>query len=733
MSHKYSRELYNLRQDNLNNKYVYNPAYGDKFKQFKTIKVGDMEIRASLEYLVFELGHHEKEVLYQDKGLRTVHYDEEIITYDSINALVKVLNLSQGDMDGISSLLAIHKIGLDNFMKTRTENEEAISEMREEKTIKISEMRKIAEEIQEGKSDDEKSGLNYLARVQGDKTRVQMNILNKVNLIGGIFALLAAIGIGLYIPYSISKPLANLSRTANDIGKGNLDAKIELRSNDEIGELAASFNKMTQDLRVSRDDIISAKKYTDNILRYMIDTLLVVSPDGTIQTVNPATCTLLGYKEKELIGEPVSKVVADGKEILINISTFVEKTYLAKDGRKIPMLFSGSVMRDDNGNTQGIVCIAQDITGRKQAEEALKKLSSAVEQSADSVIITNKEGFIEYVNPAFEKLTGYDNEESIGNTPNILKSGKHDKNYYKNLYETIYSGMIFQDELINKKKNGEIYYAETTIVPIKDAEGTITHFVTTEKDITEHKKTEKIQLENKRLSYASKAKSDFLANMSHELRTPLNSIIGFSELLKQKMSGELNDKQMRFVDNILTGGNMLLNLISDILDLSKIEAGKMELVLEKIHVPEVINGSLILMKEKAAKHNVKMKLDLDPELDYMDADELRIKQVLFNLLSNAVKFSKPEGGTITITTKKEGDWAKFSVSDTGIGIKEENLEKLFKTFEQLDSGITRNYGGTGLGLAISKKLIELHGGNIGVESKFGIGTTFYFTIPIKRR
>jgi nitrogen fixation/metabolism regulation signal transduction histidine kinase len=146
-------------------------------------------------------------------------------------------------------------------MKTRTENEEAISEMREEKTIKISEMRKIAEEIQEGKNDDDKSGLNYLATVQGDKTRGQMNILNTANLIGGIFVLLAALVIGLYIHYSISKPLANLSRTANDIGKGNLDAKIEIKSKDEIAELAASFNKMTQDLRVSRDHIISAKKY----------------------------------------------------------------------------------------------------------------------------------------------------------------------------------------------------------------------------------------------------------------------------------------------------------------------------------------------------------------------------------------------------------------------------------------------------------------------------------------
>ncbi|MBU3966960.1 MAG: cell wall metabolism sensor histidine kinase WalK [Euryarchaeota archaeon] len=429
--------------------------------------------------------------------------------------------------------------------------------------------------------------------------------------IGGII-------VGIFFAFLFSKPLVKpineLKNAANEIAEGNLDTKIDIKSKDEIGELAASFNKMTQDLRVSRDDIISAKKYTDNIVRSIPDTLLVVSPDGIIQTVNPATSTLLGYKEKELIGEPVSNVVAEGKEIPINFSTCiknVEKTYLAKDGRKIPMLFSGSVMRDDNGNIQGIVCVAQDIT--------------------------------------------------------------------------------------------------------------------------EHKKAEKIYLENERLAYASKAKSEFLANMSHELRTPLNSILGFSQLLKQKMFGELNEKQEHHVDNILTSGNFLLNLVNDILDLSKVEAGKMELVIEKIHVPQVMNESLILIKEKAIKHNVKLKLDLDPKLDYIEADKLRIKQVLFNLLGNAVKFSKPEGETVTVTTKKEGDIAKISVSDTGIGIREEDMRKLFNTFEQLDSGITKKYGGTGLGLAISKKLVEMHGGTIMAESKFGIGSTFSFLLPIKAK
>ncbi|MBU4220709.1 MAG: PAS domain-containing sensor histidine kinase, partial [Euryarchaeota archaeon] len=266
---------------------------------------------------------------------------------------------------------------------------------------------------------------------------------------------------------------------------------------------------------------------------------------------------------------------------------------------------------------------------------------------------------------------------------------------------------------------------------IKDDRANIIGIVLVFYDITERKRAEEIRLEKERIEYASKAKSEFLSNMSHELRTPLNSIIGFSELLNQKVPGELNEKQEHYVDNILTSGNFLLNLINDILDLSKVEAGKIELIIEKISVPEAINESIILIKEKAAKHNIIIKKEFDPELDFIEADKQRFKQILFNLLSNAVKFSKPYGGVVTIATKKSGDSAEISVSDTGIGIKPENMGKLFQKFEQLESEISNKYGGTGLGLAISKQLVEMHGGRIWAESKYGEGSTFTFKLPLK--
>jgi signal transduction histidine kinase len=233
------------------------------------------------------------------------------------------------------------------------------------------------------------------------------------------------------------------------------------------------------------------------------------------------------------------------------------------------------------------------------------------------------------------------------------------------------------------------------------------------------------------LVYVSKAKSEFLATMSHELRTPLNSIMGFSELLNQGIYGKLNEKQEHFVNNVLTSSKFLLDLINDILDLSKVEAGKFELVKGNMSVQVTIGETLTLIKEKALKHNILLKQEIDPQIDFIEADKQRFKQILFNLLSNAVKFSKKEGGTVTIKAKKEGDLAMFSVSDTGVGIKEEDMGKLFTEFAQANPEISKDYGGTGLGLAISKKLVELHGGTISVESRYGEGSTFTFTLPLK--
>ncbi|MFA4984887.1 MAG: ATP-binding protein [Candidatus Omnitrophota bacterium] len=246
---------------------------------------------------------------------------------------------------------------------------------------------------------------------------------------------------------------------------------------------------------------------------------------------------------------------------------------------------------------------------------------------------------------------------------------------------------------------------------------------------------------------ASRAKSDFLANMSHELRTPLNAIIGFAELLQDEFFGQLNEKQKKYVDNIHTSGRHLLGLINDILDLSKVEAGKMELETENLSLKkDILEPSLVLLQEKALKHGIKLSLEVEPEADInMPADPKKLKQIMFNLLSNAVKFT-PSGGSVTVNAKRSksiplamqkadmpeaGDFVEISVKDTGIGIKPEDLSKLFQTFSQIESVYSKTVEGTGLGLALTRKLVELHGGRIWVESEFNKGSKFTFIIPLK--
>ena len=231
---------------------------------------------------------------------------------------------------------------------------------------------------------------------------------------------------------------------------------------------------------------------------------------------------------------------------------------------------------------------------------------------------------------------------------------------------------------------------------------------------------------------ANRAKSDFLANMSHELRTPLNSIIGFSELMYDGLAGPLADDQKGYLKDIAESGQHLLSLINDILDLSKVEAGKMELEPGEINLKDIINGSLLMFREKAMKHGIKLKAEIEEGIGDIEADERKIKQVIFNLLSNAFKFT-PEGGSVRVSARPipDSDFIEISVEDTGIGISAEDQKMLFQPFQQLETSYTKKYAGTGLGLNLCKKFVELHGGKIWVESEVGKGSKFVFTIPVK--
>jgi signal transduction histidine kinase len=239
-----------------------------------------------------------------------------------------------------------------------------------------------------------------------------------------------------------------------------------------------------------------------------------------------------------------------------------------------------------------------------------------------------------------------------------------------------------------------------------------------------------VQDKSRQLEAASRHKSEFLANMSHELRTPLNAIIGFSEVLAERMFGEVNEKQAEYLQDILASGRHLLSLINDILDLSKVEAGRLELELSRFHLPTALDNTLTLVRERATRHGITLTQTVDAEVGDIVADERKVKQILLNLLSNAVKFT-PEGGRVNLTATAGEDVITIAVSDTGIGIAPEDQAAIFEEFRQVGRDDTRRQEGTGLGLTLAKKFVELHGGRIQVQSELGQGSTFTFTLPLR--
>ncbi|MFY9154287.1 MAG: PAS domain S-box protein [Prolixibacteraceae bacterium] len=391
---------------------------------------------------------------------------------------------------------------------------------------------------------------------------------------------------------------------------------------------------------------------------------------------------------------------------------------------KIPLL-------DENGKTTGLVGIGMDITKQKQDQEEIQKLSQGIEQSPAVVIITDTEGKIEYVNPRFTESTGYTREEAIGNSPQMLKSGLIPDEVYKELWETISSGKVWNGELLNKMKDGTFYWEAATITGIINEKGTITNYIGVMENITDRKKMQSELIEAKEKAEESdRLKSAFLANMSHEIRTPLNSIIGFSELLADPDFDE--EQKSEFIRAIINNGNSLLVIISDIMDFSMLEAKQIKIRTEKISsnrlLADLKKDFNPMIEEKGLNlqiHHPEIASDITIETDLY-----RLKQIFTNLIGNAIKFT--EKGYIEIGYELKSSFIEFHVKDTGIGIAPEYHQAIFDRFRQIDTAKTRKYGGNGLGLAITKNLVKLLGGDIWIESEKDKYSIFYFTIPINK-
>ncbi len=518
---------------------------------------------------------------------------------------------------------------------------------------------------------------------------------------------------------------------------------------------------------------------------------IATDANGVIQIFNVGAETMLGYTAADVVNKITPADISDPQEVINRaralstelgttitpgfealvfkasrgIEDIYELTYFRKDGSRFPAVVSVTALRDAQNAIIGYLLIGTDNTARKQIEEERKKLDqrlrdqhfytrSLIESNIDALMTTDPRGIITDVNKQTEKLTGCTRDELIG---------APFKNYFTDsvraeagINRVLAEGSVTNYELTATARDGTLTVVSYNATTFHDRDRQLQGVFASARDMTELKVFEQaLQQKNVELQDASRMKSEFLANMSHELRTPLNAIIGFSEVLGDGLIGEMTEKQRGFIGDIFSSGKHLLSLINDILDLSKVEAGKMLLDLELVEVNGLFANSLSIIREKAAARHIELSMDVPGDLGSIRADARKVKQIVYNLLSNAVKFTT-DGGSVKLSANRvrraevgnltglatgrcfplaESEHAEFlriTVEDSGIGITKEGLDRLFQPFSQIDSGLARKFEGTGLGLAMVKLLAELHGGVVALESTVGQGSLFTVWLPFRR-
>lgn len=526
------------------------------------------------------------------------------------------------------------------------------------------------------------------------------------------------------------------------------------------------------------------------LLETMNEGFVMIDEHGVFQFVNDKWCEIFGLARHEAIGRRNEEVLtynAANLEILRqqkhlrarNQRSTYELQFVRKTDQQVrTVLVSAMPNVDAQGTYRGATCVVMDITERKEAEDALRQeralLSQRVEERTASLQAANQEiqqklaerqqaeqalvaterdyrlifdqvpiGLYRYspdrrqwrANPAMAHLNGYTTEaELIDAVRDIASEWYVDPNRraeFQRLIEEHGSVSNFESEVYRHKTRERIWVSESAIL-VRDPTSDSFYYQGTIEDITKRKEIER---EQERLiaewAKAVRMKDEFLANMSHELRTPLNTILGIAEILNGQLYGPLSPKQLGALQTILASGQQLLTLINDILDLAKVEAGQTELTLTWIDITPLCEACLKLVEESAQKKHLRSYFKADPQVTRVQADERRLKQILLNLLSNAVKFT-PDGGSVGLEVlgqRHQGPSIQFVVWDTGLGIPQSAMDRIFRPFVQLDSRLARQFEGTGLGLALVYRMVELHGGSVAVQSEVGQGSRFTVTLP----
>jgi PAS domain S-box-containing protein len=618
------------------------------------------------------------------------------------------------------------------------------------------------------------------------------SVYHRTGLLGLMCIAISLIATIIYAKRLVN-PILQLTDITYQVAKGDLSAKADITSGDEIEELGKSFNKMTESLGRAHAELKRARDYTRNVIQSMNDMLIVCSMDRKIVTINRATCDMLQYKEDELTGRCIDDVLLHNPTDTISSSKEqrnIETMLTAKDGRSIPVLVSSSFMIQEEGKTEGIVYVALDISERKREEDGRRKrekhlrlqkevlahlatmkalhngnLNLAVRQMTETAARTlsinradlwlfNKDrSVLECIDSYDPQTDKHDRAKSlfIGRYPSYVTALEHERTVVvNNVWTDARTKELAESYLgpqgISSTLDSPIRLAGRVVGVIRHQSNGLRDWTLEEQNFVgsladlaslalearnRKKSREELRLAKEMAEAASKAKSNFLANMSHEIRTPLNAVIGYSELLQDEAEEQGLSLFIPDLKKIREAGKHLLALITDILDLSKIEAGKMQLSPESFRIPALVKEVESTARPLVEKNGNTFMVEIQGVPGVAKTDRTKVRQVLLNLLSNAGKFT--EGGTIKFLVAREKvegrDWLRFQVTDTGIGITPEDQTRLFLEFNQVDSSSTRKHGGTGLGLAISRKFCEMMGGSIQVESQPGLGSKFEVRLP----
>jgi PAS domain S-box-containing protein len=512
----------------------------------------------------------------------------------------------------------------------------------------------------------------------------------------------------------------------------SFNASIFRGADDRVQGIFASARDISEQARLQLQ-LGEQQAYNRSLIEASADALFAVAPDGTITDVNEEATHITGYSRKHLINSKFSEYFTEparareGVEKTLRESRVLgyELVLTTRQGRRITVSFNAGIFTDVAGQPLGVLAGARDITEQKNLEQQLRYQQfytrSLIESNIDALMTTDPLGIITDMNQQMEALTGYGREDLIG-TP-FKSYFTNPAQAEKGIKQVLENGKVTNYELIAQHKNGKKTVVSYNATTFYDRENKLQGVFAAARDVTERKQFEES------LQEANRMKSEFLANMSHELRTPLNGIIGFSELMIDGKAGKLAEKQEEYLTDIHNSGKHLLQLINDVLDLAKVESGKMEIYPERFSVKKSIEEVTNVVSPLAKNKNISINIDVIKDLKDVKIDKQKFKQILYNLMSNSVKFTD-DGGHINISGSLYDDnQFCIKVTDTGIGIKKEDFAKLFYEFQQIDSGMARKYQGTGLGLALTKKIIEFQRGKVEVESEYGKGSTFTVILP----